>query len=102
MRYPLLLVCEDQGGLAEILRELGREQERRFRVRQPPEACLSLLRRGKPSLLGLSVGGRRDAAPRREQTLLERELKLLERVPWLFPETVAVVVNERDEPALSG
>jgi hypothetical protein len=91
MRYPQLLVYEGDGRLAAQLRPVA--EERRWSLREPrqPGACLRLLRRGGPSVLVLRAG--RD---------LERELTLLERVCWLFPETAVVLVGDLDHQRIAG
>jgi DNA-binding response OmpR family regulator len=91
MRYPQVLVYENDGRLAELLR---RESEsRRWSLREPrrQESCLRLLARGGPSVLVLKVGAD-----------LTREFTLLERVAWLYPEAAVVVVSDTENPALAG
>ena len=91
MRYPQVLVYENDGRLAELLR---RESEaRRWSLREPrrQESCLRLLARGGPSVLVLKVG-----------TDLTREFTLLERVSWLHPEAATVVAGDTENPALAG
>ena len=106
MRYLQLLVYEPDGLLAHLLRRGSEQADGPFAVllggadgpatvtvREPREmeACLRLLRRGLPSVLVLKVS--QD---------LEREFTLLERVVRLFPDTPAVVVGDRENPALAG
>jgi hypothetical protein len=91
MRLPQVLVYENDGRLAEILRR--QRKPHRWSLREPrrPESCLRLLQRGGPSILVLKVGN----------DLLE-ELTLLDRVSWLFPDTATVAVGEADNPVLAG
>jgi DNA-binding NarL/FixJ family response regulator len=91
MRYPQLLVYEHEGLLANLVRRA--ELNRDWSLREPrrPEACLRLLRQGGPSILVLEAG--RD---------VEREMTLLERVSWLYPETRTVVVGDAENAALAG
>lgn len=91
MRCPQVLVYETDGLLAHWLRRVGKESD--WSVREPRrlESCLRLLRRGHPTVLVLKVG--QD---------LERELTLLERVSWLFPEVATVVVGDAENPVLAG
>ena len=91
MRYPQILVYESDGLLAQTLKPLARDRKWALREPRRPESCLRLLRRGSPGVLVLKVG--RDVVA---------ELELLERVGWLFPDTAAVVVGDRDDPALVG
>jgi DNA-binding NtrC family response regulator len=91
MRYPQVLVYESDGRLAELLRREG--EARRWTLREPRrlESCWRLLERGGPAVLVLKVG-----------TDLVRELTLLERIKWLYPETASVVVGDTENPTLAG
>lgn len=91
MHQAQVLIYEADGKLAEHLAELAARSGCRLREVRKPEACLSCLRRYGPGVLVLRLG--RD---------LERELTLLERVTWLFPDTPAIVVGETATPALAG
>lgn len=91
MRYPQVLVYETDGLLAELLRRSHPSRWGSLREPRRPEACLRLLRRGGPSVLVLKLG--RD---------LERELKLLEQVSRLHPDTAVVVVGDLDQSQLAG
>lgn len=52
-------------------------------------ACLTLLRRGGPTVLVIKAG-----------RALESEFTLLDRVSWLFPDTATVLVlGEHSDPA---
>jgi hypothetical protein len=95
MRHPRLLVCRDEVGIGERLRDLARQRKWFFRSRRRPAACLRLLRRGCPTVLVLGVGGRLIGRA------LEDEFRLLERVAWLFPDTMMIVVLGREDPALA-
>jgi len=93
MRYPQLLIYERDGRLAEAFRH-WREQDRqrKFALREPRslESCLRLLGRAGPTALVLKVG----------QDVV-RELTLLERVTWSYPDVFAVVVGDTQNPALA-
>jgi DNA-binding NtrC family response regulator len=89
MHQAHVLVYETDGKIAAQLAEAGAA----FRLREmrKTEACLSCLRRYGPGVLVLRLG--RD---------LERELALLERVTWLFPDTAVIVVGDTANAALAG
>jgi hypothetical protein len=91
MRYPQVLVYESDGRLAELLRPEC--ETRRWSLREPRrlESCLRLLARSGSGVLVLRVG-----------TDLVRELTLLERVGWLYPETATVVVGDTENPVVAG
>lgn len=91
MHHPQLLVYETDGRLAALLRPVA--ESRRWALREPRQArsCLRLLRRGGPAVLVVKAG--RD---------LERELSLLERAAWLFPDAATVLVGDDDYPLLAG
>jgi hypothetical protein len=91
MRFPQVLVYENDGRIAELLRRQGKPRHWSLREPRRPEACLRLLRRGGPSVLVLKVG-----------TDLLQELTLLDRVSWLFPDTVTLVVGDAPNPVLEG
>ena len=69
MRFPQVLIYENDGRIAELLRR--DDKSRRWALREPrrPEACFRLLRRGGPNALVLKV-----------RTDLFQELTLLDRV----------------------
>jgi hypothetical protein len=90
MHHAQVVVFESDGKLAESLHDAGKEHGFWLREVRQEKACLNLLRRGGPGVLVLRVG--RD---------LERELGLLERVTWLYPDTGSVVVGDTDYPALA-
>jgi DNA-binding NtrC family response regulator len=91
MHQAQVLVYESDGKLAAQLADASARSGFRVREIRQTEACLSCLRRYGPGVLVLRVG--RD---------LERELTLLERVTWLFPETPAIIVGESANPPLVG
>ena len=90
MQHAQVLVLENDGKLAAGLRDLSVQLGFRLREIRQEKACLNLLRRGGAGVLVLKVG--RD---------LERELRLLERATWLFPETAVIVVGESNYPGLA-
>jgi hypothetical protein len=91
MHHPQLLIYEGDGRLAALLRPLA--EGRNWVLREPRQlsGCLGLLHRGGPGVLVLKVGRH-----------LERELTLLERVAWLFPDTGRVVVGDAEHVWLAG
>ncbi len=100
MRYPQLLIYETDGRIAKLFREIAEEREWSLHARdrlwslhevRQAEACFRLLRRGGPGVLVLKLG--------RE---LERELRLLERISWLFPDASVVVMTETENAELAG
>jgi DNA-binding response OmpR family regulator len=91
MRFPQVLVYENDGRIAELLRRESKAQRWSLREPRRPEACLGLLRRGGPNVVVLRVGAN-----------LHEELALLDRVNWLFPETATIVVGDIDNPVLRG
>src|SRR5262249_17900300 len=91
MRFPQVLIYENDGRIAEFLRREGKSRQWSLREPRRPETCLRLLRRGGPSVLVLKVGS----------DLLE-ELKLLDRVSWLYPDAATVVLGDTDNPVLAG
>ncbi len=91
MKLAQVLVYEADGKLAEILGPLRQTRGLRLREVRQVQACLGWLRRRGPGVLVVKLG--RD---------LERELTLLERVTWLFPDTATLVVGDSANPALAG
>jgi DNA-binding NtrC family response regulator len=91
MHQAQVLVYEADGKLAAQLADASARLGFRLREVRKTDACLSCLRRYGPGVLVLRLG--RD---------LERELTLLERVTWFFPDTPAIVVGESANPALLG
>jgi DNA-binding NtrC family response regulator len=90
MQHAQVVVFENDGKLAAGLSDLSAHQGFRLREVRQEKACLNLLRRAGPGVLVLKVG--RD---------LERELRLLERATWLFPETAVIVVGDSHYPGLA-
>src|SRR5262245_44720932 len=90
MRFPQLLICEGDDRLKDLLQATAETHRWSLRQLRKPESCLRLLRRGRPSILVLEVGRRP-----------ERELTLLERVSWLYPDTASVVVCDADHAPLA-
>jgi len=91
MKHAQVLVYESDGKLAERLAESRERSGFRLAEIRKMDACLASLRRHGPGVLVLRLG--RD---------LERELTLLERVTWLFPETASIVVGDTANAALAG
>lgn len=101
MRFPQLILCEKTETLFPLLAPLPKlpRQPKRpcwfLRRRHQPALCLRLLRRNLPTVLVVRLG----------ETLtdksLERELRLLERTAWMFPDTRTVVVYDGETSALS-
>jgi hypothetical protein len=91
MRRAQVVVFETEGRLAELLRPTAQTHGWWLRELRHAPGCLEVLRRSGPGLLVLKVGSQ-----------LEAELTLLERVTWLCPDTVSVVVSDIDNAALTG
>jgi DNA-binding NtrC family response regulator len=91
MQMPHIVVYEKDGRLKLQLEGLAAQRRWALREARQPETCLRLLARGGPAVLVVKAG--RD---------LERELALLERAAWLYPDAPAVLVADGDRPALAG
>jgi DNA-binding NtrC family response regulator len=91
MRLPQIVVYEKDGRLKLQLEALAEQRRWALREVRQPETCLRLLSRGGPAVLVVKAG--RD---------VERELALLERAVWLYPDAPAVLVAEGDQPELAG
>ena len=91
MQMPQIVVYEKDGRLKLQLEGLAAQRRWALREARQPETCLRLLARGGPAVLVVKAG--RD---------LERELALLERAAWLYPDAPAVLVADGDRPALAG
>jgi hypothetical protein len=93
MRYPQLVIHEEDGALARALRPLAEARTPRWVLRQPRrlDSCLRLLGRGHPSVLVLKAG--HDVV---------REMTLVERVGADIPEAGVVVIAAAASPALAG
>jgi len=91
MRYPQVLVYENDTLLTAMLEE--KADAGKWSLRHPRDLaeCLALLRRGGPSVLVVRVGRN-----------LEFELSLVERVSGLFPDVGTVVVGEAAHAPLAG
>src|SRR5262249_37499395 len=91
MRFPQLLICETDGHLASALEPTAKSN--RWVLRQPRsiDSAIRLLERSAHAVVVLRVG--RDVV---------RELTLLRRIGWFFPEVPVVVVSDSDDPALIG
>jgi hypothetical protein len=90
MRRAQVVVYEADGRLADLLREPARKHRWWLREVRHAGRVPELLQPGGPAVLVLKVG--RD---------LERELGLLEKVAWLYPDTATVVVGDADSAALA-
>ncbi len=91
MRLPQIVVYEKDGRLKLQLEALAEQRRWALREARQPETCLGHLSQGGPAVVVIKVG--RD---------LERELGLLERTAWLFPNATAVVVGDGDQPPWAG
>jgi hypothetical protein len=89
MRQRQVLVHESDSFLADALRQRAKAHAWNLREVRHLRVCLGLLHPGGDSVLVLRAG--RD---------LLAEMTLLEQVAWLFPETMAVVVCDSDNPAV--
>src|SRR5579859_741327 len=92
MRFPQLVIYEVDGRLKEMLRATAEANRWALRSPQTSAACLRLLRGGGPAVVILKIG----------RDLTKRELSLLERITWQYPEAAPVVVSDLDNPALTG
>jgi hypothetical protein len=90
MRYPQILVYEADGRLAAFLKPEA--EARKWSLREPRtlDSCMRLLQRSGPSVIVLKLG--KD---------LVRELTVLERTSWLFPDASTVVVCETAPSAIA-
>lgn len=91
MRFPQVLVYENDGRIAGLLKVTVQDHEWSLRELRQPEACLSLLRRGGLGVVVLKVGH-----------AIEREIAVLEQLSFLFPEARTVVVGDEANPPLAG
>ena len=92
MRYPQVLIHDDEGGLVRALTPLAAARKPAWVVRQPRrlDACARLVMCGHPTVLVLKAG--RD---------LVREMTLIDRVRSASPEAQVVVVAAAASPALT-
>jgi hypothetical protein len=90
MNYPKVLIHEPDGRIARQFRDLPKEMKG-WSMHEPRsfEDCAELLEGPAVFIIRLT----RDA---------ERELDLLERVAWRFPETACLVVSETEDPTILG
>src|SRR6516164_265591 len=91
MRHPLLLVWDNEGSFASLLRPVAREKRWALQLPGRLETCLTYLRQAAPALLVL-----------RASDPPGRELQILDRVQQRFPETTVVVVVDSSMPNLAG
>ena len=91
MRLPQLVVHERDGRLKSQLEALAERRRWALRGASQAETCLRLLKAGGPAVLIVKAG--RDP---------ERELALLDRATWLYPDAPAVLVADGDQPELAG
>jgi DNA-binding response OmpR family regulator len=86
MFHPHVIVHERDGRLAQQLRPLAESE--RWPLREPRQADVldRLLRQGGPAVLVVKLG----PTP-------ERELALLERVSWQWPDVATVAVGDVDD-----
>jgi DNA-binding NarL/FixJ family response regulator len=93
MHHPQVLIYESDGRLAALLRPVAEAHKPAWSLREPRQLgpCLRLLARARPGVLVLKVGRN-----------LERELALLERVAWLYPDVGCVVVGDSEHANLAG
>jgi hypothetical protein len=89
MRQRQVLVHDNDGRLAEALRQRAHAHHWHLREVRHLRVCLGLLPQGGDSVLVLRAG--RD---------LVREMTLLEQVSVLFPETATVLVCDADNAAV--
>ena len=91
MRIPQIVVYEKDGRLKLQLAELAEQRRWALRETRQPDSCLAHLSQGGSAVVVIKAG--RD---------LERELGLLERVVWLYPEAAVVIVGDGDRPHWAG
>jgi DNA-binding NtrC family response regulator len=91
MRLPQIVVYEKDGRLKLQLEALAEQRRWALREARQPETCLSHLSRGGPAVVVIKAG--RD---------WERELVLLERVTWLYPQAAVVLIGDGDPSQLAG
>ncbi len=91
MRQRQVLVCESDGRLAEVLREVVQSQGWRLSEVRHLRVCRGLLPQGGDSVFVLRMG--RD---------LLREMTAVQEITSLFPETATIVVCDADNQAVVG
>jgi DNA-binding NtrC family response regulator len=90
MRLPQIVVYEKDGRLKLQLEALAEQRRWALREARQPETCLAHLSGGGPAVVVIKAG--RD---------WERELVLLERAAWLYPDAAAVLVGDGDPSQLA-
>jgi DNA-binding NarL/FixJ family response regulator len=114
MRYPQVLVYENDRLLAGMLRETAKTNRWALREPRRPESCLRLLRHQCPTVLVLKIAThvrrepglpikedeQRLRAESREREQI-RSLELLDQVHWLHPDTAIVVVGDAEDASLT-
>jgi hypothetical protein len=90
MHHSQVLVYENDGKLAGLLRREGKPGDWSIREPRSLDSCLRLLRSKAASVLIVKLG--KD---------LVRELTLLERTSWLFPEASTLAVIDSENPVLA-
>lgn len=103
MRFPQVVIYENDGLLAHQLRGLARANQWKWALREAtrPEACLRLLRRGGPTVLVMRAPPAPIAPAEPEEKcerILVQHLELADQIHWSFPETALVVVSEKEDP----
>ena len=88
---PQIVVYESDSRLKLQLEPLIEQRRWVLREVRRPDVCLRCLARGGPAVLVIRAGGD-----------LDRELNLLERATWLYPDAPAVLVADGDQPELAG
>lgn len=91
MHLPQIVVYEKDGRLKLQLAALAEQRRWALREARQTETCMRLLCRGGLAVLIVKAG--RD---------LERELDLLERAAWHYPDAPAVLVCDGDQAELAG
>jgi DNA-binding NarL/FixJ family response regulator len=90
MQLPLLVIYETDGRLAAALRPLAEQHKWLLREARQLTACLRLFARGRPGVLVLRLSRDR-----------ERELEMLERLAWLYPDARTLLVADNDPAQLA-
>jgi hypothetical protein len=88
MQRAQVVLCESDGRLAELLRDRAAQQGWWLRDVRHADRVLEALAAG--GVLVLKVGRN-----------LDKELALLEKVRWLYPDVPTVVVGDTDNPLLA-
>jgi DNA-binding NtrC family response regulator len=91
MRLPQIVVYEKDGKIKLQLEALAEQRRWALRETRQPESCLAHLSQGGSAVVVVKIG--RD---------WERELELLERTVWLYPDAPVVLVGDGDQPQWVG